>query len=85
MTHPVHPAAHTFKIGGELAINRLGFGAMRITGRGTWGPPAHKAEALQMLKRLPALNVNFVDTANSYGPGFRKSSSAKRSIPTLAC
>ena len=84
MTHPVH-AAETFKIGGELAINRLGFGAMRITGRGIWGPPADKAEALQTLKRLPALNVNFVDTANSYGPGFRKSSSAKRSIPTLAC
>ena len=67
MTYPVHPAADTFKIGGELAINRLGFGAMRITGRGIWGPPAHKAEALQTLKRLPALNVNFVDTADSYG------------------
>ena len=68
MTHPVHPAAHTFKIGGELPINRLGFGAMRITGRGIWGPPADKSEALRTLKRLPALNVNFVDTADSYGP-----------------
>lgn len=63
-------AAHagTFRIGGELEVNRLGFGAMRITGEGIWGPPADKAEALRVLKRLPELGVNFIDTADSYGP-----------------
>lgn len=63
-------AAHsgTFRIGGELAINRLGFGAMRITGKGVWGPPEDKPEALRVLHRLPGLGVNFIDTADSYGP-----------------
>lgn len=58
----------TFRIGGELEVHRLGFGAMRITGKGIWGPPADKAEALRVLKRLPELGVNFIDTADSYGP-----------------
>jgi pyridoxine 4-dehydrogenase len=58
----------TFMIGGELRINRLGFGAMRITGPGIWGPPQDKPEVLRTLRRLRALNVNFVDTADSYGP-----------------
>lgn len=58
----------TFRIGGELEIHRLGFGAMRITGEGVWGPPADRAEALRVLKRLPELGVNFIDTADSYGP-----------------
>lgn len=57
-----------FKIGGELEVNRLGFGAMRITGRGIWGEPQDRAEALRTLKRLPELGVNFIDTAESYGP-----------------
>jgi aryl-alcohol dehydrogenase-like predicted oxidoreductase len=57
-----------FKIGGEFEVNRLGFGAMRVTGRGIWGPPADKAEALAVLKRAPELGVNFIDTAESYGP-----------------
>lgn len=63
-------AAHsgTFRVGGELTVNRLGFGAMRITGKGIWGPPADKPEALRVLKRLPELGVNFIDTADSYGP-----------------
>ncbi|MBM0105433.1 aldo/keto reductase [Steroidobacter sp. S1-65] len=63
-------AAHagTFRIGGELEVNRLGFGAMRITGEGIWGPPADQAEALRVLKRLPELGINFIDTADSYGP-----------------
>jgi aryl-alcohol dehydrogenase-like predicted oxidoreductase len=60
--------ADTFKIGGDIEVFRLGFGAMRITGRGVWGPPADKAEAIRTLKQLPALGVNFVDTADSYGP-----------------
>jgi pyridoxine 4-dehydrogenase len=58
----------TFKIGGEYEVNRLGFGAMRVTGRGIWGQPENKAEALAVLKRLPELGVNFIDTAESYGP-----------------
>lgn len=58
----------TFRIGGELEVNRLGFGAMRITGKGIWGPPSDKPEALRVLQRLPDLGVNFIDTADSYGP-----------------
>jgi aryl-alcohol dehydrogenase-like predicted oxidoreductase len=58
----------TFKIGGALAVHRMGFGAMRITGPGVWGPPRDKAEALRVLRRLPELGVNFIDTADSYGP-----------------
>lgn len=57
-----------FRIGGEYEVNRLGFGAMRVTGRGIWGPPADKAEALAVLKRVPELGLNFIDTAESYGP-----------------
>jgi pyridoxine 4-dehydrogenase len=57
-----------FRIGGDIPINRLGFGAMRITGRGIWGEPADHAEAIRTLKRLPALGVNFIDTADAYGP-----------------
>jgi pyridoxine 4-dehydrogenase len=58
----------TFKIGGDIEIHRLGFGAMRITGRGIWGPPADRAEALRTLKRVPELGIDFIDTADSYGP-----------------
>jgi len=58
----------TFSIGGEMAINRMGFGAMRITGKGVWGPPENKEEALRVLKRAVELGVNFIDTADSYGP-----------------
>jgi aryl-alcohol dehydrogenase-like predicted oxidoreductase len=57
-----------FKIGGEIEVNRLGFGAMRVTGRGIWGPPKDKAEAIAVLKRVPELGINFIDTAESYGP-----------------
>jgi pyridoxine 4-dehydrogenase len=60
--------AGTFRIGGTISVNRLGFGAMRITGPGVWGEPEDRDEALRTLKRLPALGVNFIDTANSYGP-----------------
>jgi pyridoxine 4-dehydrogenase len=61
--------AGTFRIGGEIEINRLGYGAMRITGPGIWGEPRDRAEALRVLRRLPELGINFVDTADSYGPG----------------
>lgn len=58
----------TFAIGGDLTVNRLGFGAMRITGKGIWGPPEDPEAAKATLRRLPELNVDFVDTAESYGP-----------------
>jgi pyridoxine 4-dehydrogenase len=58
----------TFQIGGEITVNRLGFGAMQITGPGVWGPPRDRAEALRVLKRVPELGINFIDTADSYGP-----------------
>ena len=58
----------SFKIGGDIEIHRLGFGAMRITGPRVWGPPLDRAEAIRTLKRLPDLGINFVDTADSYGP-----------------
>jgi len=55
-------------LGGELTVNRLGFGAMRITGKGIWGPPKDRKEALAILRRAVELGVNFIDTADSYGP-----------------
>lgn len=58
----------TFSIGGDLTVNRLGYGAMRITGKGVWGPPSDRAEALAVLRRAVELGVNFIDTAESYGP-----------------
>jgi pyridoxine 4-dehydrogenase len=57
-----------FTIGGDLTVNRLGYGAMRITGKGIWGPPKDHNEAIQVLKRAVELGVNFIDTADSYGP-----------------
>lgn len=57
-----------FTIGEDLTVRRMGFGAMRITGEGIWGPPANKAEAIKVLQRAVELGVNFIDTADSYGP-----------------
>ena len=62
-------AAGTFTIGGDLTVNRIGYGAMRITGAGIWGPPADKMAALATLRRAIMLGVNLIDTADSYGPG----------------
>jgi pyridoxine 4-dehydrogenase len=58
----------TFKLSGDLTVNRLGFGAMRITGKGIWGWPADRGNALKVLRRAVELGVNFIDTADSYGP-----------------
>jgi pyridoxine 4-dehydrogenase len=65
------PAAQggQFAIGGDLPVNRLGFGAMRITGKGVWGPPKDRNEATKVLRRAVELGINFIDTADSYGPG----------------
>lgn len=58
----------TFSIGGDITINRLGYGAMRITGTGIWGPPKDHDESIRVLKRTLDLGINFIDTADSYGP-----------------
>ena len=58
----------TFKIGGQLEVTRLGFGAMRITGDGIWGDPKDPAQARRTLERVPELGIDFIDTADSYGP-----------------
>ena len=62
-------AAGAFTIGGDLTVNRMGYGAMRLTGPGIWGPPANKATALATLRQAVELGVNLIDTADSYGPG----------------
>lgn len=62
-------SAGEFLIGNDLRVTRLGYGAMRITGEGIWGPPKDRAEAVEVLKRAVELGVNFIDTADSYGPG----------------
>ena len=61
-------ASGTFSIGGDLPVHRLGYGAMQITGPGAFGPPADRAEALRVLRRCVDLGVDFLDTADSYGP-----------------
>jgi pyridoxine 4-dehydrogenase len=67
-TQPPAAAAGTLKIGGDLSVSRLGFGAMRITGQGIWGEPADDAEARRVLRRALELGVDFIDTADAYGP-----------------
>jgi pyridoxine 4-dehydrogenase len=74
-------AAGTFAIGGDLTVNRLGYGAMRITGTGVWGPPADKAAALATLRRAVELDVNLIDTADSYGPGISEELIAEALYP----
>src|SRR6478609_6334292 len=65
---PTAAAAGKIDVGGDLTANRLGFGAMRITGPGIWGDPPDRERAIQALRRAVALDVNFIDTADSYGP-----------------
>ncbi|MEO7237697.1 MAG: aldo/keto reductase [Gemmatimonadales bacterium] len=61
-------AAGTITLGGDMTVNRMGFGAMRLTGKGVWGPPKHPERAVRVLQRALDLGVNFFDTAYSYGP-----------------
>lgn len=61
-------ASGTFALGGDMNVTRLGYGAMRITGKGIWGEPDDHEESLRVLRRLPELGINFIDTADSYGP-----------------
>ena len=65
---PSAAAAGTLDVGGDLTVNRMGFGAMRITGPGIWGDPPDRDQALATLRRIVELGVNFIDTADSYGP-----------------
>lgn len=65
---PNAAAAGTITLGGELCVNRLGFGAMRLTGAGIWGEPKDPQAARRLLQRAVQLGVNFIDTADSYGP-----------------
>ena len=58
----------TFTIGGDLTVNRLGFGAMRIVGKGVWGEPSDRENSKTVLRRAVELGVNLIDTADSYGP-----------------
>jgi pyridoxine 4-dehydrogenase len=60
--------AGSVALGKEVSVHRLGFGAMRLTGEGIWGPPKNRSEAIQVLRRAVELGVNFIDTADSYGP-----------------
>jgi len=68
-TNPTISAANAGTVHlGDCTVNRLGYGAMRITGKGVWGPPEDRNAALQTLRRIVELGVNFIDTADSYGP-----------------
>jgi len=73
--------AGTLSLGGELEVRRLGFGAMRITGDGIWGPPKNPDSALRVLRRAVELGVNFIDTADSYGPYVSEELIAKALAP----
>jgi pyridoxine 4-dehydrogenase len=74
-------AAGTIDVGGDLTVNRLGFGAMRITGPGVWGDPADRGQAIATLRRAVELGVNFIDTADSYGPDVSESLIAEALYP----
>ena len=75
-------AGGTVTLGDDLIVQRMGFGAMRLTGKGIWGEPTDRPEAIRVLRRAVELGVNFIDTADSYGPRSRRRSSPRRCIPT---
>ena len=79
-TNTVHISGE-FSIGNDLRVNRLGFGAMRITGKGIWGQPADRAEAVRVLRRAVELGINFIDTADSYGPNVSEEIIAEALFP----
>ena len=68
MSSPNAVDAGMLDLGGDLSVHRLGYGAMRITGRGIWGEPPDRDEAKAVLRRAVELGINFIDTADSYGP-----------------
>src|SRR5258708_15891090 len=73
--------AGTIDIGGDLTVNRLGFGAMRITGQGIWGPPPDRERAKAALRKAVELGVNFIDTADAYGPNVSEELIAEALFP----
>jgi pyridoxine 4-dehydrogenase len=73
--------AVTLRLGGGTAVGRLGFGAMRITGRGIWGPPPDEGAAIDLLRHVAGKGVTFIDTADSYGPGVSETLIAKALYP----
>jgi pyridoxine 4-dehydrogenase len=80
-TQTLAAASGTFTLGGDLTVNRLGFGAMRLTGKGVWGPPADRDECVRVLRRAVELGVNFIDTADSYGPNISEELIAEALYP----
>jgi pyridoxine 4-dehydrogenase len=83
-THPTAlpaAAAGAITLGGDLTVNRMGFGAMRLTGEGIWGPPKHPEKAVKVLQRAVELGVKFFDTADSYGPRVAEELIAKALYP----
>jgi aryl-alcohol dehydrogenase-like predicted oxidoreductase len=77
----VASAAGTFAIGGDLVVNRMGFGAMRVTGAGIWGPPRDRDEAISVLRRAVELGIDLIDTAEAYGPGVSEELIAEALFP----
>jgi pyridoxine 4-dehydrogenase len=77
-------ASGEFRIG-DVTVNRLGYGAIRITGRGIWGPPSDRDAALDTLRRLPEIGVNFIDTADSYGPDVSENLIREALHPYICC
>jgi pyridoxine 4-dehydrogenase len=73
--------AREVSLGGEISVHRLGFGAMRLTGEGIWGPPKDRKEALAVLRRAVELDINFIDTADSYGPNISEELIAEALLP----
>jgi pyridoxine 4-dehydrogenase len=78
---PAASLADTVSLGGEVSVNRIGFGAMRLTGEGVWGPPKNRADAMAVLRRAVELGVNFIDTADSYGPAVSEELIAEALFP----
>src|SRR6266481_5989224 len=74
-------AAGAISLGGEISVNRLGFGAMRLNGEGIWGPPRDRKAALAVLRRAVELGINFIDTADSYGPNVSEELIAEALFP----
>jgi pyridoxine 4-dehydrogenase len=73
--------AGSVALGGEVSVHRLGFGAMRLTGEGIWGPPKNRQEAIAVLRGAVELDVNFIDTADSYGPNVSEELIAEALFP----
>jgi aryl-alcohol dehydrogenase-like predicted oxidoreductase len=84
MENAISSSETTFVIGGDIEVRRLGFGAMRITGPGTLGPPQDRAAALALLRRAVELGVQLIDTADAYGPGVSEELIAEALSPTTA-